>query len=141
MKADLQTTAEVEAIITKLTAAYKARNLKDVMECFAPDPDVVLIGTAADEKRIGPEQIRAQVERDWTQTESIEMAFTWKSISAAGPIAWATFDGTFKIRADGQDMTLPARVSFVLDKRNGKWLIVQSHFSTPAAGQEAGSSV
>jgi len=35
---------------------------------------------------------------------------------------------------------MPARVSIVLENRGGKWLIVHSHFSTPAAGQQEGYS-
>jgi ketosteroid isomerase-like protein len=141
MKADAHTAGEIEAVIKALTVAYKTRNLNDVMACIAPDSDVVLYGTGVDEKRIGPEQIRFQVERDWNQTESIEMSFTSNSISTAGNVAWAAMDGVFNIRAQGQDMTLPVRASFVLEKRAGKWLIVHSHFSMPAAGQDEGSSI
>lgn len=141
MKADTLTMGAVETIIKKLTEAYKARNLNAVMECFASDDNVTLIGTGVDEKRVGLEQIRIQVERDWAQTESIEMSFFPKSISAVGSIAWAFADGAFNIRVDGQTMVLPARVSFVLENRGGQWLIVHAHFSTPTAGQEEGSSI
>ena len=140
MRANAQTTKEVDATIKNLADAYKKRSLAELMECFAPDPDVVLFGTGADEKRIGHEQIRNQVERDWDQTESVAMSFTSSSISAAGTVAWAALDGAFQIRAGGQNVTLPARASFVLENRNGKWLIVHCHFSTPAAGQDEGRS-
>ena len=141
MKADARTTREIEAAIEKFASAYKARQLQDLIGCFATDADVVLYGTGADEKRVGPEQVRVQVERDWAQTESIEMSFTWMLISAAGSVAWAALDGAFNILAGGQQMALPARVSLVLEKRGGKWLIVHAHFSTPAASQEPGSSI
>jgi len=141
MHADRQTEVAVDATIKKLTDAYKRRNLEKLMECFAPDADLVLYGTGADEKRIGPEHVRAQVERDWAQTESIEISFAWKSISAAGTVAWVAADGSFKARAAGQDMGFPVRASFVLEKRGGEWLVVHSHFSTPASGQGEGRSV
>jgi ketosteroid isomerase-like protein len=140
MKADAHIAGEIEAAIKALTVAYRARNVNELMACFAPDSDVVLYGTGVDEKRIGPEQIRFQVERDWNQTESIEMSFAWSSISAVNNVAWAAMDGVFNIQAQGQGMTLPVRASFVLEKRVGKWLIVHSHFSTPTASQEEGSS-
>lgn len=141
MKPDAHTTEEIEATIKKLAEAYKVRSLKDFMECFVPDEDVVIIGTGSDEKRIGTDQIRAQVERDWAQTESLEISVDWKSISAAGAVAWAAVEGAFKVRAGGQAWVLPARGSFVLEKRGGKWLIVHLHFSMPAAGQGEGKSV
>jgi uncharacterized protein (TIGR02246 family) len=141
MKADAKTEAEVKAVLSSLTDSYQARNLEGMMACFAPDPDAVMYGTGADEKRIGPAEIRIQAQRDWNQTEAISMAFDWMSVSSAGPVAWAATDGAFKIRAGGQAFTVPARATFVLEKRDGKWLIVHGHFSTPAAGQEEGQSV
>jgi uncharacterized protein (TIGR02246 family) len=141
MKADAKTEAEIKALLTRLTDSYEKRDLEGFMACFAPDPDTVLYGTGADEKRIGPVGIRIQAQRDWDQTEAISMAFDWMSVSAASPVAWAAIDGAFKIRAGAQAFTMPARATFVLEKRDGKWLIVHGHFSAPAAGQEEGQSV
>ena len=141
MKANKETEGEIRAIIQKLTVAYGRRNIEEFLDCFASDDDLVLYGTGADEKRIGMEQIRAQVERDWAQTESISMSFGWISISAAGSVAWAAIDGAFDFRVDGQDGTLPARVSFVFERREDNWLIVHSHFSTPSQTQDEGESI
>ncbi len=140
MKADATTAAAVTAAVKKFTDAYQARNLKDVMDCIAADADVMLYGTGADEKRIGPEQIRTQVERDWAQSDSVALSFDWSSISSAGSVAWVAMDGSFTVRSGGKEMRVPARVSIVLENRGGKWLIVHSHFSTPAAGQQEGHS-
>jgi ketosteroid isomerase-like protein len=141
MKADAKTEAEIKALLTRLTDSYEKRDLEGFMACFAPDPDTVLYGTGADEKRIGPAEIQIQAQRDWDQTEAISMAFGWTSVSAAGPVAWAAIDGSFNIRAGGQEFTIPARVSFVLERRDDRWLIVHSHSSAPAAGQEEGESI
>lgn len=140
MKADSRTEGEVKTTLQRLTDAFGNRDLKAFLECFAPDADVVVYGTGADEKRIGSGQIRSQVERDWAQSESAAMLFGWTSISAAGPVAWVAVDGAFKFRAGGKDATVPARVSVVLERREGRWLIVHAHFSTPAAAQEEGRS-
>lgn len=140
MKADAKTTEEVMATVKRFTDAYQARNLQGVLDCLVPDADLVLYGTGADEKRIGPAQARAQVERDWAQSDSIALSFGWSSVSAAGPVAWAAMDGSFTVRAGGSEMTVPARVSLVLENRTGRWLIAHMHFSTPAAGQAEGQS-
>lgn len=140
MKADLQTEGEVKTILQRFTEAYRNRNLTALLACIAPDADVVMYGTGADEKRIGLEQIRAQVERDWAQSESAAILFNWTSVSAAGSVAWVAADGEFKFSVGGQDRTSPARVSFVLEKREETWLIVHAHFSMPAAAQEEGQS-
>lgn len=140
MKADNKTESEVRAALTTMANAYAKRDLRKFMSCFAPDADAVLYGTGADEKRVGPEEITAQVHRDWAQTETASMVFASTSVSAAGAVAWAAIDGSFKLQAGGQNMNLPARVTIVLEKRDGKWLIVHSHFSTPAAHQGDGKS-
>jgi hypothetical protein len=110
------------------------------MACFAPDADVVMYGTGADEKRVGPDQIRLQAERDWSQSDEVSLGLDWVSVSAAGPVAWAAVDATFSVRAGGESMSFPARLTTVLENRSGDWLLVQAHFSFPAAGQEEGQS-
>jgi ketosteroid isomerase-like protein len=141
MKADQKTEAEVMAVLAKFAESYKKQDMAGLMACIAPDPDVVMFGTGADEKRIGPAEIRHQAQRDWDQAEAISMAFDWTSISAAGPVAWAAIDGAFEIQAGGQRFRMPARISCVLEKRSGQWLVVHSHFSAPAAGQDEGESI
>lgn len=110
------------------------------MDCFASDADVLVYGTGADEKRLGAEQIGSQAERDWAQTESASIALDWISVSAAGEVAWAAVDGAFNLRADGKELALPARMTFILERREGRWVIVHAHFSIPSASQQEGQS-
>lgn len=140
MKADAMTETALKAVLDKVAEAYVQRDLALLLSAFAPDPDVVMYGTGADEKRIGLAEIQAQAERDWSQTESAAVTYEWSSISAAGSVAWAATDASFNLKADGQEMTLPARLTFVLEKRGEQWIIVQGHFSFPAAGQTEGES-
>jgi ketosteroid isomerase-like protein len=141
MKADAKTEAAVRAVLTKLTNSYEKQDMEALMACIAPDSDTIMYGTGADEKRVGPAEIRRQARRDWDQTDAISMAFNGVSISAAGPVAWAAADGAFQIRAGGQSFSMPARATILLENRGDKWLVVQSHFSAPAAGQEEGTSI
>jgi ketosteroid isomerase-like protein len=60
-------------------------------------------------------------------------------VSAAGNVAWAAADAVFKATVAGQELSLPARVTAVLEKRGDQWLVVQSHFSLPAPGEEGES--
>jgi uncharacterized protein (TIGR02246 family) len=140
MKADPITEAAVKAVLDKVAEGYARRDLALLLSAFAPDPDVVMYGTGADEKRIGFAEVQAQAERDWSQTESASVTYEWTSISAAGSVAWAATDASFNLKADGQEMTLPARITFVLEQREGQWLIVQGHFSFPATGQAEGEA-
>lgn len=140
MKADAMTEAAVKSVLNELAESYKKRNLEGALAIFVPDPDVVLYGTGADEKRVGLAQLRMQVERDWSQSDAVWLDFKWMSVSASGSVAWVAADAAFHVEAGGEKMSFPARTTFVLEKRGNNWLIAQSHFSFPAGEQEAGES-
>ena len=140
MKADVMTEAAVKAVLDKVAEGYAKRNMALLLAAFAPDPDVVVYGSGADEKRIGLAELRAQAERDWSQAEATAVTYRWTSVSAAGSVAWVATDAAFKVKSGGQEMTLPARITFVLEKRGEEWLIVHSHFSFPASGQAEGEA-
>ncbi len=140
MQATATTAAAVRAVLDQFAEGYAKRDIDLLRSALAPDPDVVMYGTGADEKRVGVAEIELQAQRDWSQTDTSEVRYGWMSISAAGNVAWAVADASFELTAGGEAMSLPARVTFVLEQRGGRWLIVQSHFSLPAAGQEEGES-
>ena len=140
MKADINTESAVKAVLNQVTESYAKRDLALLRAAFAPDPDVVMYGTGVDEKRVGLAEIQAQAQRDWSQADATAITYGWTSISVAGPVAWAAGDAAFKLKAGGQEMTLPARFTCVLEKRGQQWLIVQAHFSFPAGGQAEGES-
>jgi ketosteroid isomerase-like protein len=140
MKADAKTETAVKAVLEKLTEAYNNRDMALFLSIWAQDPDVVMYGSGADEKRIGLAELQVQAERDWSQAETATFTFGWTSISAAGSVAWAAIDAAINLKSGGQEMTFPMRGTFVLEKRAEDWLIMQAHLSVPAAGQAEGES-
>lgn len=140
MKADTQTEAAVLDVLDKFAENYSNRNLEGVLALFAQDPDLVLYGTGADEKRIGPSELREQVERDWSQSDAVSFTREWTIVSSAGSVAWVAADISFSAKIGGQELSFHGRLTSVLENRGGSWLIVQSHFSSPVAAQEEGES-
>lgn len=140
MKADAKTEAAVWDAFSKLWKAYEARDGATLLAAFAPDPDVVLYGTGADEKRVGAKEIKAQFERDWSQSESAALRFSWHSVSAAGGAAFVAADAAVHAKVGGQEVTMPVRVTSVFEQRGGKWLAAQMHVSMPAGEQAQGES-
>jgi ketosteroid isomerase-like protein len=140
MKADPQTEAAVLGVMNTFMEAYENGDVDGVMATIAPDADVVLFGTGADERRIGPAEARMQVERDLAQSDSIALKMGWHMVSAAGPVAWVSADVEFHGSMGGQEWVLPGRMTAVFENRDGSWLLVNSHFSAPLAGQEEGQS-
>jgi uncharacterized protein (TIGR02246 family) len=140
MKADTETEAAVMAVMHKLFEAFEKRDLNGGLALFAPDPDVVFIGTGGDEKCIGLAEIRAEFERAFTQSEQASIQLGWHLVSSAGSVAWVAADAVIRAKVSGQETSFPVRFTTVMEKRGDKWLVVQSHDSMPAAGQKEGES-
>ena len=140
MKADAKTEAAVIGAFNRLLKAYETRDGGTLSAMFVPDPDVVLYGTGADEKRIGPTQIRAQFERDWSQSEAASLKFDWHSVSSTGGLALVAADGAARVKVGGQEVTMPLRATMVFERRGERWLVAQMHVSTPASEQAEGES-
>lgn len=140
MKADAQTEAAVMAVLEHYTQAYEHRDMMELLANFAPDPDVLIIGTGADEKRVGLAEIRKQAERDWAQSEAASFEWGWSSVSAAGSVAWLAAEAVVAAQVGGQAVHLPIRFTAVLEQRGDTWLWVQMHASFPAQEQAAGES-
>lgn len=140
MKADAETEANVTNTLNMFANAYGQRNMDSILALLLPDSDVVVTGTGVDEKRIGLSEIRLQIERDWSQSEAVSMKIVPHIVSKAGKVAWVTADLAFHVKAGGQETSIQARLTAVLEQRGKNWLIAQYHSSLPAAGQKEGSS-
>lgn len=140
MKANAEIYGEVKAALDGWADSYRQRDLARMLSHIAPDADMLMYGTGADEKRIGREAVGAQAQRDWSQTDASAFVLDQPAISAAGNVAWAAADAVFRVEMDGQEMAFPARFTGVFEKRDGRWLVVQAHFSLPAP-QDEGESV
>jgi uncharacterized protein (TIGR02246 family) len=140
MKADTKTEAAVMAVMQKLFEAFEKKDLNMGLALFAPDPDVVFIGTGGDEKCIGLAEIKAEFERAFAQSKQTSIQLGWHSVSSAGQVAWVAADAVIRAKVSGQEISFPVRFTTVMEQRGDKWLVVQSHDSLPAAGQKEGES-
>jgi ketosteroid isomerase-like protein len=140
MRADAQTEAEIMTVVNQVKEAFNKRDLNSIPVLFAPDPDLVFYGTGADEKGMGLAGVKADWEQAFAQSEASSMELLWSSVSAAGSVAWGAFDGIARATVEGQEISFPIRFTTVLEQRDGRWLVVQSHASVPAAGQKEGDS-
>jgi ketosteroid isomerase-like protein len=140
MKANTQTEAAILAVLEQYKQAYEQRHLERLLALFAPDPDVVVIGTGADEQRVGLAAFKTGVERDFAQSEGATIEWGWTSISAAGSVAWVAQNVIGHVTVAGQEVHLPFRFTAVLEQRGPTWLFLQVHLSSPAAEQAEGAS-
>jgi len=140
MKANTKTEVEVMAVINQFIESFQKQDLDGNLALYASDDDVVTIGTGADEKCVGLAEIKAEGERAFAQSEMRSIQLSWYSVSAAGAVAWVASEGIIQAKVGGQEISFPIRLTFVLERRGERWLIVQLHGSLPAAGQNKGES-
>ena len=124
----------------RLANVYVTRDVAVMRTVFAPDPDVVMYTPRAD-AIVGLSAIQAKAESDWSTSEAASLTYGWISISAAGPVAWAATDADFTVKAGDQETTIPAHITFVLERRGEQWLIQQAHYSFVAAPSRADDAV
>ena len=140
MKADAKTEAAVMSTMKRFIDGYENRDIDSIISCYAPDPDLVAIGTGVDERSLGLNEVRTRLERDMAQSEILSIELGWRSLSAAGSVAWVACDAIIHGKSGGQEINFPGRFTAVLEQREGKWLIMQRHFSTPSSEQAEGES-
>jgi ketosteroid isomerase-like protein len=121
-----------------MTVAGDRKDLAAFDSAMATDPDAVFFGTDAAEYWVGAAAMKTAVERQFKALESQKSTVRDLRVKllAGGKVAVATYF----LDADGKSMgesfaIKGVRVTAVLEKRKGKWLVVSSHASVPVPGQ------
>ncbi|MFH1654447.1 MAG: nuclear transport factor 2 family protein [Pseudomonadota bacterium] len=140
MKADTKTESAVMEVLNQFNQYYMYKDIDGIMGLFAPEHDIVFLGTGSDEKRIGPNEIRKQLQRDFEQSEELKWEWQWISVSVFEKVSWVAADFVVVAKVDGKSLNIPGRVTCVLENLNSKWRIVQWHNSLPSAAQEEGKA-
>jgi len=125
--------AEIEALVMKYNDAFNARNVDQIMSCYAPGKGLFVFDA------IPPREYASwdAYKRDWEGLLSaypgpVKNTVSELSITVVGPVAYGrnVQAGTFT-RKDGSKLNVTVRVTDVYRKLNGKWLVVQEHVSVP----------
>jgi ketosteroid isomerase-like protein len=140
MVASQETIAAVRGVLDRFAAAYAAKDVAGVLGCFAVGEDGVLVGTGADEWRVGDAEVRAQTERDFAQGDALSIDYGDIHIEGRDRVAWFAAQATIRASLSGEPFEAALRLTGVLTHEGDGWKIVQSHLSFPAAAQEPGSS-
>ena len=125
----------MQDVLERLSQGFAGRDLRQVLELFAPDPEIVFIGSEADELAIGPARLRALLEALFARPETYRWHWRRLHVAVAGELAWLTTEATLLVEGNEQ-LELPYRITLVLRRRDDGWLIVQYHGSEPATAPE-----
>jgi ketosteroid isomerase-like protein len=119
MKADANIRGEISKRMRAMWRAYGQRDVEEVLAFYAPDADMLAIGSGSDEIYVGLKQARKGLKRDFSQTESVEVKLSKVRISAAGKVAWLAANCLFMARMAGGEIAMDGILTTVLEKRKG----------------------
>jgi ketosteroid isomerase-like protein len=121
---------EVKAAIDKHVKALNDKDLKAVMATICPSPTAVSMGNSPEQTRVGTEQIAAHYGRLFAEAP-VNIRITEIVLGVSDTVGWfAANCQVTTLGAKGKEMS-PVNWSGVLEKRDGKWLMVLSHYSFP----------
>jgi uncharacterized protein (TIGR02246 family) len=139
MTAESDVERDVRSLLEAWVRAYNELDADAYAALFSDD--AVAFGTGVDEVRIGRQEIEEQARRDFAQAERLAARLGEVSIYGTGDVAWATVSNAMvEASVIGQDQRFPLRITAVLRRADGRWLIHHAHISTPMAAQDAGQS-
>jgi uncharacterized protein (TIGR02246 family) len=132
---------ELRAMLQEWADAYGRKEADAYAAMFSDRDDVIVFGTGADEVRVGPQEIAEQARRDFAQADRLAARLGDVRITVAGDLAWAMMsDAIVEATVAGQDQVFPLRITTVLRRSDGRWLIEHAHISAPMATQAPGQS-
>jgi ketosteroid isomerase-like protein len=132
--------AEVRITLDSFLEAYGRGDLDEIMGYFLDDPRIIGLGTGLDERNLGWDENRAQVQRDLAQSTSRQVTMDWFKGAGKGVVAWAAMESTARMQTQAGEFNATLRGSFVFLRTDQGWKIVSYHLSVPLGTQEEGQS-
>lgn len=133
MKADPETEAALLEVLDRFCSGFAARDADAVIQVFAPDADIVMV-TSEESLLRGPDEMRAFLHRYVKGNTTYSWSWERRDVSAAGAVGWLLAEGVETAAGEGGDEKHQYRMSLVCERREGRWVLVQVHGSSPHQG-------
>ncbi len=130
VKPDDATETELIEVLERFCSGFADRDAETVMRLFAPDPDVVAV-TSEESLLRGPVELRRFLDRYVDGPTNYSWEWDRHDVSTAGSVAWLLAEGTETAATEGRLEQHPYRMTMVLERREGRWLLRQVHGSSP----------
>lgn len=127
----------IKALLEQHNQALSAQDLKGIMETYAADPNIVLMGTGPGEVYVGEEAIGGAYNQFFSRFEAKTLTYSTDVAASAikGSTAW--FAATVRIEGivNNEKKERLFNMSGTLTNVKGKWRIACLHFSRLGAEQ------
>lgn len=132
--------SEVKKVVDGFSKTIETKDLSMFEKITAHDDDMVNFGTDAAEHWVGYEPLKVAVKKQFESFGDTKLKVRDQviKVNKSGNTAWFSEITDWNITTGGQKVELKdSRFTGVLEKRDGKWVIVQFHASVPVPGQAA----
>jgi ketosteroid isomerase-like protein len=129
--ADAKTDQEIKDFLTQYGAAYEKKDVGALMKLIAPGANVVFFEADEKGRYVGADQVKSAYENSLKQVKSVKAEYKWTSVGSKGDVGWFATEVLFNVDTGEDKFKQLGRWTGVLEKKDGKWGLVQSHFSFP----------
>ena len=124
----------IKAVLDSYITSIETENIDLYAKILAHDQDMVNFGTS-EPPIVGWDSLKKIIEDQnaalsQTKITASDLAI---QISEEGNFAWATDLWDFKAMMGDQAIQIPVRCTWILEKRNGEWVIIHFHKSVRGA--------
>lgn len=122
--------ANIRTVLDQYAEAWKSSNIDHFSKIFSHDVDMVIFDSQ--KRYVSWEVWKERLQNSFDLINDVNVTFRDYSIKVhrSGTIAWlSSLEDATWISQDQPDEVKGMRVTWVLEKIEGKWLIVQGHWS------------
>ena len=120
----------IQSVFDQYAKAWKTKNIDLFFEIFSHDADMVIFDSET--RYDGGEAWQERLQNSFDLIDDVNVTFRDYSIKVhpSGTIAWlsAYQDATWTLEGQPDEVT-GMRITWVLEKKEGKWIIVEGHWS------------
>ncbi len=138
---DINLEAERQLVMDMLDDFVKAHQDKDLdllLSCFSDQPDIIILGTDADELWVDKISMGEAQKRAYQTFDKVALSVRDKVLKMCntGKQAWFYMKVDWYVESEGKKFAYDdIRTTGVVQKEEGKWAIVLLHTSLPVEGQ------
>jgi ketosteroid isomerase-like protein len=128
-----------ESVLQAVIRANSEKDLGALEKYMAKDPDLVVYSVGG-RKYVGWSELAKAMQEEFDAAKHIDVTITDIQVWQHGDVAWFAMELNYN-RLEGNEegqkpMVLPLRDTGVLERRNGRWLLVSWHESLQAPAVE-----
>jgi len=129
--------AKVKSVVDQFEQFWETEDMDLLARIMAHDADMVNYGSDAAEHFVGWEALKESVEKMLPSLENTKITVKDQVIKVhpSGNVAWFSEVWDWDLVVEGKPVhSGDQRLTGVLEKRNGSWVLVQFHNSVPVSG-------